>query len=359
MVHSDALQLSQQRPFTLCSSRTTFHKPRSVQDARTRPFSSSCPIYSGHSKWSKIKHDKSRVDSQRAQTYGRLSNGIVHAAAAGPDSPALSDAVAAAKKAGMTKSAIDSAVQRGTGRNARGEKLQDVRIEALVPQRGSSRSSARVAKPSADQGDRIALLIECQTSSKAKTLQEVRLLVNDHRGIITPTAHMFQHVGRIRLHEREWYCRPGDPQGELEDMLIQVLDIQEHVGYTSPDEESGGKDMPDVLLDFDYPQEEVAKRIRNENNQDMEHRLSDFIVDTWAPSVSLMANKLQEIYPTLAINTETIWLPKEEFAVVVVNGEADSEPSLANATTSTGFHKLIQALEQHGDVKAVWHNWLD
>ena len=295
------------------------------------------------------------MDSQRAQTYSRLSNAIVHAASAGLDSPALFDAIAAAKKAGMTKATIESVVQRGTGRNAKGEKLQDVRIEALVPERASPKSSARQARSSTDQGAKVALLIECQTTSKAKTLQEVRLLVTDHQGSTTPTSHMFQQVGRIRLHEREWYCRPGDSQNELEDMLLQVLEIQEHLNYKPPDDDSGGKDMPDVFLDFDYPQEELEKRTREENRQGMEHRLSDFVVDTWAPSLNLMAKKLQEVYPTLAISTETIWLPKQEFAVAI-NPDATPESDSSIPTTSSGFHKLILALEQHTDVKAVWHN---
>ena len=59
-----------------CSSLVIPHK--TVFDARS--FSTSAALTSGHSRWSKIKHDKAVVDSRRGSAFSKVSNEISTAA---------------------------------------------------------------------------------------------------------------------------------------------------------------------------------------------------------------------------------------------------------------------------------------
>jgi transcriptional/translational regulatory protein YebC/TACO1 len=43
----------------------------------------------------------------------------------------------------------------------------------------------------------IAAVIDCQTDSKLRTLADVRLIIKDHGGQVTPTAYLFEKKGRV------------------------------------------------------------------------------------------------------------------------------------------------------------------
>ena len=86
--------------------------------------------------------------------------------------------VASAKKIGFPKASIENAIARGQGVSPSGATLENVTVEAMMP-------------------SSVAVIIECQTDSKLRTLSNLRLIVKEAGGTITPTAHMFDRKGRI------------------------------------------------------------------------------------------------------------------------------------------------------------------
>jgi len=70
---------------------------------------------SGHSKWSKIKHQKATEDVKRGQAFSKIAAEITAAARANPDieaNPSLKSAIEKARQANMPKENIDRAVER-------------------------------------------------------------------------------------------------------------------------------------------------------------------------------------------------------------------------------------------------------
>jgi transcriptional/translational regulatory protein YebC/TACO1 len=47
------------------------------------------------------------------------------------------------------------------------------------------------------------MVIDCQTDNKARTLQELRLVIKNHGSTATPTSYMFSKRGRIVLESQE------------------------------------------------------------------------------------------------------------------------------------------------------------
>ena len=92
--------------------------------------------------------------------------------------PRLADVVTKAKKMGFPKASIESSIARGQGISPNGLALENLTIEAMVP-------------PS------VAVIIECQTDSKLRTLSEMKLAVKEAGGTVTPTNHMFERRGRV------------------------------------------------------------------------------------------------------------------------------------------------------------------
>jgi hypothetical protein len=70
--------------------------------AAVRPFSSTSATPSGHSRWSKIKHDKGKADARRGSAYSKLSQEITYASREGgldlASNLRLKAAIEAAKK---------------------------------------------------------------------------------------------------------------------------------------------------------------------------------------------------------------------------------------------------------------------
>jgi transcriptional/translational regulatory protein YebC/TACO1 len=126
----------------------------------------------------------------------------------GPDpkfNPRLSLAISNAKKAGLPKVSIESSIARGQGISSSGAALETVTIEAILP-------------PS------VATLIECQTDQKARVLQDVRYIIREMGGTITPTSYLFERKGKIVFEKVE-----GQNMDDYLDQAIEAgaLDIAE------------------------------------------------------------------------------------------------------------------------------------
>lgn len=105
----------------------------------------------------------------------------------GPDpkyNPRLTLALSNAKRASIPKTVIEAAIARGQGLSVTGQALESLTIEAMLP--GS-----------------VAAVVECQTDQKARVLQDVRYLIKNGGGTVTPTTFLFEKKGRVVMEKKE------------------------------------------------------------------------------------------------------------------------------------------------------------
>ncbi len=138
----------------------------------------------GHSKWANIKHRKAAQDAKRGKIFTKHIREITVAARDGGGDPdmnaALRIAVDKALGANMTRDTIDRAIKRGTG-ELEGVNYEDIRYEGYGPAG-------------------IAILVECSTDNKNRTVAEVRHAFskyNGNMGTEGSVAYMFDKIGVI------------------------------------------------------------------------------------------------------------------------------------------------------------------
>lgn len=105
----------------------------------------------------------------------------------GPDTkynPRLTLALSNAKRASIPKSVIEAAIARGQGLSVSGQALEALTIEAMLP-------------------GNVAAVIECLTDQKARVLQDVRHIIKNNGGIVTPTTFLFERKGRVVMEKKE------------------------------------------------------------------------------------------------------------------------------------------------------------
>jgi len=141
---------------------------------------------SGHSKWSTIKRKKGAEDARRGKMFTRLARDIMVAVREGGGdvnfNAALRLAVDKAKVANMPKDNIERAIKRGTGELAGGT-LEEVTYEAYAPHG-------------------VAVLIQCLTDNRNRTLSHVRAVFNKNGGNMAEqgaVSWMFDTKGYITL----------------------------------------------------------------------------------------------------------------------------------------------------------------
>ncbi len=138
----------------------------------------------GHSKWANIKHRKAAADAKKGKVFTRLIKEITVAARMGggdPDSnPRLRMMLDKARDANMTKDSVQRAVQRGTG-ELEGVAYEEARYE------GYGAGGA-------------AVLVECLTDNRTRTVAEVRHAFAKHGGNMGAdgsVAYLFKHCGQF------------------------------------------------------------------------------------------------------------------------------------------------------------------
>ena len=153
-----------------------------------RGLTTTASAQSGHSRWSKIKHDKGKNDAAKHHQRSMFSKEIATASKLfGPESNAnhrLANLISKAKKEGFAKASIEAAIARGQGRSVSGASLENVTVEGILP-------------------NNVAVIVECETDSKLRTLGEVRLVIRDHGGTVTPTSYLFTKKGKITYDARD------------------------------------------------------------------------------------------------------------------------------------------------------------
>ena len=138
----------------------------------------------GHSKWANIQHRKGRQDEKRGRIWTRLIREIVVAARHGGGdlsmNPRLRLAVEKAKAANMPAETIKKNVDKATG-NLEGTSYEEVRYE------GYGIGGA-------------AILIDCMTDNRVRTVAEVRHAFSKHGGNLGSegsVAFQFRHCGQL------------------------------------------------------------------------------------------------------------------------------------------------------------------
>jgi len=120
----------------------------------------------GHSKWANIQHRKNAQDKKRGKIFTRLIRELTVAARMGggdPDSnPRLRLAMDKALSANMPKDNIERAIKRGTG-DGEADSYEEIRYEGYGP-------------------GGVAIMIDCMTDNKNRTVSEVRYAFSRNGG---------------------------------------------------------------------------------------------------------------------------------------------------------------------------------
>jgi len=147
---------------------------------------------SGHSKWSKVKHQKESTDAARGKIFTKLANAIIVAVREGggtvdPSSNfRLRLAIEKAKSFNMPKDKIDRALQRGKGIGS-DEVVEQVMYEAFAP-------------------GGVGMIIEAITNNRQRTVAEIKNILERSGGRLATAgavSHLFQYTGVITVEKKD------------------------------------------------------------------------------------------------------------------------------------------------------------
>jgi YebC/PmpR family DNA-binding regulatory protein len=158
---------------------------------------------SGHSKWHTIKRAKGKADAARGKLFNRLIREITVAARMGggdPNAnPRLRAAVMSARGSNMPNKNIETAIQKGTGQ-LEGVSYEEVTFEGYAP-------------------GGVALLIDCLTDNRNRTVAEVRHALTKHGGSLgsaNSVNWMFKTLGVLIV------SKSVVPEDALMDVVLEA-----------------------------------------------------------------------------------------------------------------------------------------
>jgi YebC/PmpR family DNA-binding regulatory protein len=156
----------------------------------------------GHSKWANIQHRKRAVDAKRGKIFTRLNRELFVAAREGggdPETnPRLRLAIDKANAANMPKDTIERAIKKATG-DLEGVHYEEIRYEGYA------------------QGG-VAVLVECMTDNRNRTVAEVRHAFNKHGGNLGTdgsVAYLFSKTGVLNF-------APGISEDSLMEVALEA-----------------------------------------------------------------------------------------------------------------------------------------
>lgn len=164
----------------------------------------------GHSKWANIKHRKAAQDAKRGKIFTKLIRELTVAARHGggepADNPRLRAAIDKALANNMTKDTIQRAIDRGAG-NSDADSMEEIVYEGYGP-------------------EGVAVLVECLTDNRNRTVSEVRHAFSKSGGNLGTSgsvAFMFHKQGRVLLPEgiSEEAAIEATLEAEPEDIVSQ------------------------------------------------------------------------------------------------------------------------------------------
>lgn len=171
----------------------------------------------GHSKWANIKFRKGVQDAKRGKIFTKLIREITVSARMGggdeSSNPRLRDAIKKALNANMKRDTIDNAIKRGVG-GLDGEAMVAMRYEGYGP-------------------GGIAVLVDCLSDNKNRTVSEVRHAFTKHGGNLGTdgsVSYLFTHQGEILMASgasedqvMEIALEAGADDVSIEDGQIEVI----------------------------------------------------------------------------------------------------------------------------------------
>ncbi|HJN18164.1 MAG TPA: YebC/PmpR family DNA-binding transcriptional regulator [Armatimonadota bacterium] len=142
----------------------------------------------GHSKWANRVHRKSRQDAKRGKLFGKLSKEIIVSARLGGGDPDINSrlriAIQSARDVSMPSDNIERAIKRGSGDDD-AEAYEEINYEGYGP--GGA-----------------AMLLECMTDNRTRTVAEVRKLFDKSGGNLGDggsVAWMFEQKGVLVINK--------------------------------------------------------------------------------------------------------------------------------------------------------------
>lgn len=199
------MSMAPSRGCQLILARRLYVCPR----CQSRSFATTTSIFSGHSRWSKIKHDKGKADAAKNRQRSQFAQEIASASKLyGPDpgsNPRLADVIVKAKREGFAKASIEAAIARGQGKGIAGEKLESVTVEGMLP-------------------GNVGVVVECETDNKARTMTGLKLALKEAGGTATSSAYLFERKGRVIFETKR-----GKGLGEVLDAALDAgaTDVEE------------------------------------------------------------------------------------------------------------------------------------
>ena len=156
----------------------------------------------GHSKWANIQHRKKAVDAKRGKVFTRINRELNVAAREGggdvESNPRLRLAVDKANAANMPKDTIERTIKKATG-DLEGVSYEELRYEGYA------------------QGG-VAVMVECVTDNRNRTVAEVRHAFTKHGGSLGTdgsVAYLFSKLGVLNF-------KPGTSEDDVMDVALEA-----------------------------------------------------------------------------------------------------------------------------------------
>lgn len=172
----------------------------------------------GHNKWSKIKHKKGAADAKRSKIWTKIIREITVASRMGGGEPSanprLRKAMDDARTSNMPKDTILRAISKGMG--GEGENLEELVYEGYGP-------------------GGVALVVECMTDNRNRTLSDVRTIIQKKGGNLGATGSVlfsFHKKGQLS------FSKPNSGgKVSSEDQLLEI-GLEHGIEEISDDDDS-------------------------------------------------------------------------------------------------------------------------
>ena len=139
----------------------------------------------GHSKWANIQHRKKAQDNKRGKTFTKVIREITVAAKMGgtdvSSNSRLRLALSKANAANVPKDTVKRAIDKASGQS--NDNFEEITYEGYGPKG-------------------IAVIIECLTDNKNRTVSELRHVLSKHGGSLGTNgsvSHLFRKIGILKL----------------------------------------------------------------------------------------------------------------------------------------------------------------
>lgn len=230
--------------------------------------------------------------------------------------PRLPPLITAAKKMGFPKLSIASAIARGQGRSATGAQLQPMTIEAL------------------HTGTNVAVLVECQTDNKARTLQTVRDILKYHGAGEGSVEWMFERRGRVVFEKQD-----VEEEGGAWDHLAGAGSAE-----STPTNEGGA--ATGTSADEPWDEDHIVNAALEAGAMDVQFDEEDgreFTVFSEPAEVQALADAMTLAVGQAPTRTELAWIPRMDLVMVGMEEEKALEM----------LDKMLAKVEEEDDVVMV------